>query len=162
MSLDPTAREANVLDSLKKYFVDNLFTISKIPLGFDQTLSQPKIQGSPSEISKWVNINFGEIDITTMSTFFFEMYLCSRKDNEGFVLAQLRDTVSELLTDTDGTYGDGMKRIPFYKSVEGGFDNWTLLGQFLVQDVSESGRFFGPDNTKYRVITPRLRFASKG
>jgi len=161
MPLDATAREANVIDSIKKYFVDNIFTTKGIPLSFDDALTQPKLTGSPSEVDKWVNILPGPIDFKTMSDFMLEIFCCVRKDDEGFKLAQLRDTVQELLTDTDGTYPDGMKRITFYQSVPGGQSNWVSLGALVVQDITDSGRMKAGDETKFRVLTVRLRFASK-
>jgi len=161
MALNPTAREANVIDSIKKYFVDNIYTTEGIAVTFDDSLSQPKVQGSPSEVDRWVGIETGDLELDTLSEFFLEIYVCTRKDNEGFRNAQLRDTIMGYLVDSEGTYTDGMMRIPFYRSVAGGFSNWTLLGNLLIQDVIESGRMKTPDETKFKVLTVRLRFASK-
>ena len=43
MSLHATAREANVTDSIQKYFIDNLETIEGLAVTFDKALSQPKL-----------------------------------------------------------------------------------------------------------------------
>ena len=161
MTLDATARKANALDSVKKYFVDSIFTEKKVPLSFDKALSVPKVQGSPSTVDKWVNILIGIWDPDTLSEFILTIFCCTRKDNEGFKLAQLVDNVSEFLIDTDGTYTDGMMRIPFYQSNSGDSSTWTQLGSFVVQDVIPSGSDDADDGTKFQTLTVRLRFASK-
>lgn len=162
MSLHATARESNIIDSLKKYFIDNLFSQSdSIPLGFDGTISVPEVQGSPSKVRRWVKFDWGTLDIDTLSTFTFDIIACTRKDTEGHVLAQLRDKIVELLTDHENNYTDGMARIPWYQSNPGSTDTWTSLGAFVIQDMTESRRFTAPDGTKYKIIVPRLRFASK-
>jgi len=156
MTLDPTARLANVKDSLKKYFVDSLYTGEGIALTFDKALSTPKVQGI--EVNRWVTVKFGPIDLEAMSTLILPIFCCTKQDPEGFRLAQLRDTVMGYLSDTDMT--DGMKRIPFYRSRASG--NWTQLdGGFVIQEVKEGEELEAPDETKYRILTAKLRFASK-
>ena len=156
MSLDATARLANVKDSLKKFFVDNLHTTEGLYLTFDKGLSTPNIQGTA--INQWVSINFGTIDMGTLSSMLLNIYCCTRQDSEGFRLAQLRDKVMGYLSDTTQT--DGMKRIPLYRSRASGA--WTQIGGgFVVQDVIESGQIDAPDETKYRILTPQLRWAAK-
>ena len=86
-----------------------------------------------------------------------QLMCASRKDPEGFKLAQLTDTVMGLITDT--TMSDGMKRIPFYRSMITG--EWPLLGAFVVQDVFESKEMYAPDNTKYIILSAILKTASK-
>jgi len=156
MALDPTAREANFRDSIKKWGVDNLETIENIPLTFDKALSSPNLQGKV--VHKWVAILFGSSHIGTMSEIYFRIFCCTRQDNEGFKLAQLKDTVMGYLTN-DGSVGDGQVRIPFYRSRAVG--DWTLLGSLLVIDVIPSNQLEAPDETKYIILTVRLKTASK-
>ena len=156
MALHATAREANVIDSNKKYFIDNLETTEGLVVTFDKALSKPKLHGKFDD--RWVSIAFGPIIIDTLSTALLDIYCCTRKDNEGFKLAQLRDTVEGYLTN-DGSSGDGKTIIPFYQSHP--TDPWTLLGGMVVVDVIPSGRMEAPDETKYRILSTRLRFASK-
>jgi len=130
MALDPTAREANFRDSIKKYFIDNL----SAPLTFDKALSSPDIQGKA--VHKWVTVIFDTIQIGTMSEIFIRIFCCTRQDNEGFKLAQLRDTVIGYLVN-DGSVGDGQVRIPFYRSHA--VVAWSLLGSLLVIDFFVSG-----------------------
>uniref|UniRef100_A0A6M3XNQ6 Tail protein n=1 Tax=viral metagenome TaxID=1070528 RepID=A0A6M3XNQ6_9ZZZZ len=156
MSLDDTAKEANIRDSLKKYMVDSIYTTEGIQLTFDKYLSTPSIQGH--EVDKWVSINFGDMGLSELSIHDLTVICCTRKDGEGFKLAQLRDKVYKYLV--DNTQTDGMARFPLYRSRATG--TWTQLdGGFIVQEVMESRQFEADDGTKYKVLTVRLRFSSK-
>jgi len=155
MSLDPTARRANFKDSLKKFFVEQLETGKGVELMFDKSLSTPDLISKT--VNRWVNIDIGDIDRSYMSEIHIDIYCCTRKDPEGFRLAQLTDTVMELLTDATTT--DGMKRIPFYRSHP--TDAWTLLGAFLVSEIIESRELESVDETKYIIMSCLLRTASK-
>ena len=66
MALDPTARESNIRDSIKKYFVDNVARGESIELTFDRGLTEPKLTGQRS-ISRWVSINFEWLDMDTLA-----------------------------------------------------------------------------------------------
>ena len=156
MSLDDTARESNVRDSLKKYFVDNLNKSSGIDLLFDKGLSTPNIANkAPSK--RWVSVNFGQMFREKMATQFLELYCCTRDDPEGFKLCQLSDLVLGLLTDP--TMNDNFKRIPLYKSSP--TVAWVQIGSFIVTDFTESQQFEYADLTKYKIITVTLRWAAK-
>lgn len=156
MSLDATAREANIRDSLKKFFVDSLETTESIALTYDKALSTPKVQGIA--VTRWVTILIGPMDLEAMSTLVLNIYVCTKQDSEGFKLAQLRDTVMGYLSDTEQT--DGMKRIPLYRSRASG--NWTQLdGGFVVQEVTESGQMEAPDETKFKILSATLRWSAK-
>lgn len=152
MSLDATARRANIKDSLKRFF----FTEYTGEMTFDKSLSSPDLLNDKT-VDRWINIDIGEVDRGYISTVPIEVYCASRKDPEGFKLAQLTDTMMGLLSDTDKT--DSMKRIPFYRSVISG--EWPLLGSFVVQDVVESKELYAPDNTKYIILFATLKTASK-
>jgi len=154
--LDSTAKESNIRDSIKKYFVDNLYTSEGVPLTFDRYLDIPNVQGHA--LDKWVSINFGDMFMTELSTHILNIYCCTRADSEGFKLAQLRDKVYKYLVNGDNT--DGMARIAFYRSRASG--DWTLLTTgMVVQEVMESRQFETEDGTKYKILTVKLRFASK-
>jgi hypothetical protein len=154
MSLDSTARESNVRDSLIKFFVDNLKTQEGVSLSFDKSLSAPKIQGN--DVDRWVMVDFGPMDRATVSEHYFDLYCCTRKDPQGFRLAQLGDSVMGYLTDTTQT--DGIKRIPFYKSKESGA--WDLLGSLLVTEVREGKEFDAPDGTKVKILSVLIKWAA--
>ena len=146
MALDPTAREANVRDSLKKFFRDGIG--QTYTLSFDKGLATPRIQGQPSEVDRWVNIAIGTVNLSIPSEIWVRMFLCTRKDAEGFRLAQLRDNVVGDLIDTTQT--DGMKRITLYRSYEN--QAWVSIGHLRVLEIIESGNFDAPDETKYKII----------
>jgi len=155
MALDPTARESNIRDSLKRYFVDNLNTTEGIPVTFDVSLSVPTLQGTA--VDRWYAIGFGALGMEALSSFAVNIFCCTRRDAEGFKLAQLRDTAYEYLIDEDQT--DGMARITFYRSRAAGA--WTNIGGIVVSEVIESGQMEGPDETKYKILTAIMRFGSK-
>jgi len=155
MSLDATARLSNVMDSLKKYFFDSLYTTEGKEVMFDKSLSTPDL--ADKSIDRWVVINFGALDMGTLSEFYLNIFVCSRNDAESFKNAQLRDVVMSYLSDTTTT--DGMRRIPLYQS--SATVAWTLIGAFVVQEVTEGPLFEAEDMTKYRQLTVRLRWASK-
>lgn len=155
MTLADSAKESNIRDSIKKYFVDTLYKGDGVPLTFDRYISTPNVQGKA--IDRWVSINFGDMFLSDMSTHIVEIYCCTRKDGEGFKLAQLRDKVYAHLT--DNTMTDGMAGVPFYRSRATGA--WTVIGSMVVQDVMESRQFEAEDGTKFKILTTRLRFSSK-
>ena len=155
MVLDPTARESNVRDSIKKFLVDGLNRTDRIPVTFDRGLKAPVLQGQ--SVDRWVSVLFGEMDRSAMSEAYLQVYACTRRDNEGFRLAQLGDKILGYFSDTSQT--DGMARIPFYRSAEN--DPWELLGALLVQDVMEGPSFDIEDETKVKLFTVRLRWAAK-
>ena len=155
MALDPTARKANVKDSLKKFFIDTVKTGEGIAVTFDKGLGIPKIQGTEAE--RWVSVNLGPIDPKHLSRLDLRVFCCTRRDAEGFKLAQLRDTIMGHLTDI--TITDGMKRIPFYRS--SATQAWELLGAFVVQNIEEAGEGEAEDETKFVLLVATLRWASK-
>jgi len=153
--LDSTAKESNVRDSIKKFFIDSLYTAEGVQVTFDRYLSTPDVRSK--SVDRWVSINFGGMELSELSSHMLNIYCCTRADGEGFKLAQLRDKVYKYLT--DNTQTDGMARITFYRSRADG--NWTGIGYFIVQDVIESQQFEADDGTKYKILTARLRFSSK-
>ena len=155
MALDPTAREANVRDSVKKYLVDSLHPAYH--LMFDRSLATPLIQGVPSTVDRWISVNFGAMNRGHLSEHILTIYCCSRKDNEGFKLAQLTDTVMGYLS--DDTQTDGMRKITFYRSYPN--NPWEIIGGIVIQEVIESQQFEADDETKFKILTVRLRWGSK-
>ena len=152
MSLDATAREANIWDSIKKFFVDNM---TAHPVTFDKSLSAPATSGRA--IDRWYSITMGGAEIGDMSDILLDIFICSRQDNEWHKNAQMKDTMFELLTDPDQT--DATRRIPFYQSHP--TNPWTLLGGILITEIVESPRMEAADETKYKILHCRLRTASK-
>lgn len=155
MALDATARYANVKDSIKKYFIDNLYTVENVPLQFDVTLGDPDTLDKG--VNKWVSIKFGPMVRGTVCDLDLELWCCTRSDNEGFRLAQLTDTVMGYITDTTTT--DGFKRIPFYRSKAVGA--WELLGAMVITEQAETASEETEFGIKFRLITCTLKWAAK-
>ena len=157
MALDPTARESNFRDSIKKYFVDNLNTTEGIDLLFDTWLSTPDI-GISKSVTRWVTVNFEEIERDTLSEARLTVIPSTRNDSEGFKLAQLTDTVMGYLSDENST--TGMRTIPFYRSRNIGA--WTAIGGIvIIPPIHESAQLVSEDGTKYKMLSVRCKFASK-
>jgi hypothetical protein len=155
MALDSSAKESNLRDSLKKFFVDNIETAEGISVMFDRGLNAPNIQGKVAE--KWISINMGPVILATMSDILIDIYLCTRKDNEGYKLSQLRDKVLAILV--DDSMDDGKKRITFYKSYAA--QAWEEIGKLLVWDIIPSGDMVASDETKFKILTVILKVAIK-
>jgi hypothetical protein len=154
MALAANARESNVRDSIKKFFVDNIETTENIPVTFDKALIEPDL--TDKAVDKWVNVSFGDMIFGRITDVFLAIHVCTRRDSEGFRLAQVRDKVVGYLSDT--TMTDGYKRIPFYQS--SATQDWTLIGAFLVIDVRESAQLQADDETKYKTLDVMLRTTS--
>jgi len=60
MALDPTARTTNIKDSVKKYFVDNVWRISKIHLTFDKAMNAPLLQGQAG-VNRWLSVKIEDL-----------------------------------------------------------------------------------------------------
>ena len=157
MALDATARRANIKDSVKKFFIDNVQTISGVAVTFDKALNTPNIQGLA--VKKWVSVIIGDMHIDTVSDILIDVYCCTREDNEGFALAQLTDTVVGYLSVDPSAASDGKTGIPFYQSHP--TNPWTLLGKLVVSDIQESAELEASDETKFKVLTIQLKTASK-
>lgn len=153
MTLDPTAREANVRDSIKRYTIESLS--SYCPITFDRGLESPILQGR--KVDKWIAVQFSYFSRGQVSEFPVDFYCCTRQDNEGFKNAQLADKVIEAMTDPDQP--DGLKRITFYRSHP--TEEWTVIGGIIVRSFFESRTMTTEDETKYKYISARLQFASK-
>ena len=111
MTLDPTSKQSNIIDSIKKYFIDNLLTIERIIVSFDADLPSPKIQGViPDE---WVTIPIGNLAMDqVVSEQDLRIWCATKNDPEGYRLSRLRDKVYAYLTDNTKT--DNRRRIDFY------------------------------------------------
>lgn len=155
MTLDPTAREANLRDSIKKYLIDSLYTTEGIAVTFDRWMAAPPISKSKTTV-RWVSVNFGTMQRDTLTMAQILVYCCTRNDSEGFRLAQLTDTVMGYLTETDAA----MRTIDFYRSRSVGA--WTKIGGILVtHPIDETPQSETEDGTKFKLLTVRCKFASK-
>jgi hypothetical protein len=150
MSIPDTFRLSNLKDSIKKFFNAELKTARGIHTVFDNMLKQP------ANMDRWVGIRVGDRGHKRFTFVPVEVFTCTRRDPEGFRNAQLVDTIVSLTL--DDTKDDWMRRIPLYKSHP--TDPWTEIGTLLFQEVIESGDMETEDNTKVRVLTIKMSFAS--
>lgn len=155
MALDATAREANLRDSINKFFFTNL--PSSVTYTLDRGLNSPDLQDK--SVDQWLSVNFGNDDPGPVYVSFLLLYPCSRNDPEGHKLAQLTDKVITILSDTTTT--DGMRRIPLYRSTNSHHSTWSQVGSILVADFYKGNQMRMEDETKYRLITVKLIWAAK-
>lgn len=153
MALDPTARRTNFKDSVRKFFIDNVRSVGGLQVTFDKGFGVPKVQGT--EVDKWVSVNFGDIELKTLTRSELRVYCCSRNDSEGFKLAQTRDTVVEHLTDADKT--DTMKRINLYKTTP---SSWTVIGTMVISNIMDMGEGELEDGTKFLLLNVTIMWPS--
>lgn len=157
MSLDPTARLSNVKDSLKKYFSDNLEGVEQLNISFDPTLNTPPVSQGQIVVESWIQIRELGKSMGSSSSMQMDFICCTRKDSEGFKLAQLRDKVMGYLTDSNQT--DGMRRITFYQSRATGA--WTVIGGIIITNIKESGTLPAADNTKQIILTVTFKWGAR-
>lgn len=159
MPLDETAKLANITNSLKKYFVDNLYTAESIQLDFDKSY-QDVYAELPGRVDQWIIIAFDPSDMDALATLQFSIYMYSRKDIEAIELFILRDKVWKYLIDI--TQNDGLARVALYNTTDP--ENWVSIGGGVIvfpPGRNESGNFVAEDGTKFRYITASLRWGAK-
>jgi hypothetical protein len=151
MALDPTANETCVRESIKKLLIDELVTAQGETVTFDASLSEPNL--ADVNTSQWVTAHFGGMHRIGLADLSLELYCCTRGDNEGIRLAALADKVFDIMT--DATKPDGKRRITLYDP-----SDWSAQGSLLVQEISESAQMDAPDETKFKVLSCRIRWAA--
>ncbi len=140
--LDPTAKRANFVFSMKKFLIENLYDVKHIQLVFDSFLTPD------DTITRWLFIMFNPIDRDTVSNFSMDVFCVSREDFESDDLNDLTDTV--IGSFVDSTQLDGRKRIPVYDK-----PNQTVpIGYLLTNDCLEGPVMLADqDKSKYMRIT---------
>lgn len=153
MAIDPTLSEQCFRRSVKKYFVDNLYTIDGIYLGFETEFQEPEeTDGTP--ITEWINFHFdGLSPDSTLGHGRVAAYLFTRGDTDGSKLSILRDKLMEYLLDLD--MPDGIRRVPLYDLA------WQNIGGMLVSTGREPKEERGADKTLYKFINIYFRYATK-
>lgn len=153
MAIDPTLSEQCFRRSVKKYFVDNLYTTKGIYLGFETEFQDP-METDGSTISEWINFHFdGLSPDNTLGHGRVAAYLFTRKDVDGSKLAILRDTLMEYLVDL--TMPDGIRRVPLYDLA------WQSIGGMMVSTGREPKEERGADQTLYKFINIYFKYVTK-
>lgn len=155
MPLAETTKLSNITNSLKKYFVDSLYTGESIHLDFDKSY-QDVYANLPDRVDQWIIIAFDRADMDTLASLGFTLYLYSRRDPEAVNLFLLRDKVMAYLIDITQT--DGMARINLFNAA------WGIVGAAVVvlpAGRQESDNYVAEDGTKFRYISAALRWGAK-
>ena len=147
--LDSTAQKKNFYYSLKKYIIDDLFTVNGIYILFDNFL--------PPDISvdRWVAIIQLPLSRDTLSEYGFDLYCVTRRDYEGEQLTELIDLVAGYFV-SDTAQTDGFIRIPFYDAV-----TQTQNGSMVITNCSEGNQMEAPDQSKFVILSITAKMASK-
>jgi hypothetical protein len=154
--LSPLSRESNYKDSLKKFFVDMLST-ENVPVSFDKMVNFPDIYQeafriTDERVDRWVFVTAGNIyQRTPFIEAYPSIFVCARRDNEGYKLAQLRDYIL-------GKISIGMA-IPFYRSYPDPVE-WELLTQMTVYHQGETAQLTTKEGTKFKEISLELKWAA--
>jgi hypothetical protein len=156
MPLDETAKLSNIMRSIKKYFVDSLYTAESIQLDFDKSY-QDVYAALPGRVDQWIIIALNPSDMDSLAELAFTIFMYSRKDPEAVNLFILRDKVMAYLIDTAQT--DGLARMTLYNAA------WAVIGAAVIvlpAGRHESDNFVAEDGTKFRYISASLRWGAKG
>jgi len=154
MPVDSTASEFYFRSSIKKYFIDELYTALGVRVIFDKTILYEEV-AAYSE-TQWVVINFGQFSRDFFATNIIDVCCCTRNDSEGVELSKLTDKVIALLTDL--TQNDTMRRITLYDTTEHNPMDWEACGAMAITGFTESAQNTTPDLTKVKIITTILRW----
>lgn len=152
MPLDASARQANIMDSVRKFFIDNVKRNSGIPLGFDTTIADPDILRNTTR-DRWVIVNFGTFVPGTVCLQLLSIVCAAKHDQQNFKVAQVRDTIVSYLN-PNGMLGT----IDLYQSSQS--EAWTKIGGVLVKIVSESGFLLASNDIKYKTIDVDLKWGA--
>ena len=155
MPLDETAKLSNITNSIKKYFVDSLYTGESIQLDFDKSY-QEVYAALPDRVDQWMIIAFDRSDMDTLAKLELTLYMYSRRDPEAVNLFLLRDTVMAYLVDITQT--DGLARVNLYDAA------WGLVGAAVIvlpAGRHESDNYVAEDGTKFRYISAALCWGAK-
>ncbi len=151
MALEATLQEVNFRRSVKKYFVDNLYTAQDIYIAFGTTYKEP-VDEVTGPRDAWINFHFDGLSVTgTLASGKVAAYMFSRRDLEGDLLAGVRDELMATLIDL--SMPDGIRRVPLYD------ENWDIIGGMLISTGLESKESKGKDNTLFKFINIHFNYA---
>jgi hypothetical protein len=153
--MEATASRANVRMSIKKYLEDSLVNnaTEPVPVFFDKGFALP----DTDRIAEWFSVIFRKMSRTGLSDFYIDLICATRGDAEGDRLSELSDLAFTIMTDKDAK--DGKRRIVFYDVSQGTWN--TVIGWLLVTAIIESDEMPAADNTKYLMLTCRVRWIAK-
>lgn len=139
MAIHDTISEANIRRSLKKHFVDNLETVESVTVMFDRLYQDPH-----NDVTKWICVRTQDLLPDHVSSIDAVIYLFTKRDQEGDLLAELRDTVFNYM----------INPIPLYDI------SWNVVGYMKVFHESESDTAYLPDNGKMKSMVFSLKWGA--
>lgn len=152
MALDPTISEVDFKRSVMKYLIDGL---SGISLFFKPLNSAPR-DDTDAELSQWVVVLLGERRIDAVSSCYITFDIYSRKDDEGFEISRIVDSIVEIFIDEDAT--NGLKFIPLYNTSG---TPWVEIGGILPIHKYSSRVMPGKDQTLLKSVTYEFKWGAK-
>lgn len=151
MAIAPTLSEEFYKNSVKKYFVDSLYTTEGVFISFEKLTTDPA-DAVPDGITEWIVFKFmGNAYKSPVSQRKLDAYLFSRGDEEGHALSVLRDKLVSALIDL--TMPDGIRRAPLYDAT------WATIGGMLLTVGKESEEEVATDDTLYKVVPINILYA---
>lgn len=153
MSLDATALLLNVKKSIRKYFLDNLYTTEGYEVTFDKGFAPPKVQGL--EKDNWYSVNFISNNNENQASTSMDIVIASRVDPEGDIVMGMRDTLFAYLIGNEG----GQRSITLYNCANPA--NLASIGGMIIIPESASGIMEAEDGTKYIIFPIRLLYGVK-
>jgi hypothetical protein len=149
MYLDSTAQKKNFHYSLKKYIIDNVYTIQGIQVIFDNYLPPN------ASVDRWISVIQRPLNRDVVSEYEFDIYCVTRGDYEGEKLIELLDLIAGYFAG-DTTQTDGLRRIPFYDAA-----SQVQNGSMIITGCSEGEQMEAPDQSKFIILTILAKMASK-
>lgn len=151
MAIAPTLSEEFYKNSIKKYFVDSLYTAEGVFISFEKLTMDPT-DAVPDSITEWIVFKFkGNAYKSPVSQRKIDAYLFSRGDAEGHALSTLRDKLVSSLVDL--TMPDGIQRVPLYD------ETWAIISGMLLTVGTESEEEIATDDTLYKVVPINIIYA---
>jgi len=157
--LDNTAKLSNIVNSLKKYFVDSLYTAESIHVEFGKSYEEV-YKALPDRVDQWAIIAFDPVVVDTLSELRFSIYMFSRRDPEAANLYLLRDKIFNYLIDTTQT--DGLARVTLYDTSNP--VSWVSIGKGVIivpAGRADSSNYEAEDGTKFRYFSLEFKWGAK-
>ena len=152
MALDPTISEVDFKRSVMKYLIDGLSGISL----FFKPLNNAPRDDTDTELSQWVVVLLGERRIDAVSSCYITFDIYSRKDDEGFEISRIVDSIVEIFIDETAT--NGLKSIPLYNTSG---TSWVEVGGILPIHKYSSRVMPGKDQTLLKSVTYEFKWGAK-
>lgn len=157
MALDPTLSEVHFKRSMKKFLLDNLAAAPHNLNLLFKFVTETPTDGNGDQYDHWVVVSYEDRVLDTLSSAFLLFAIFTRKDEEGFQLARILDSITEVFKDENQT--DGLKRIPLFDTTDD--QNWVQVGGIVPLTRRQTGEMPGNDQTMIKTVSYELRWGAK-